>query len=439
MAIDFQRAPIDPESAEQAAAAGLRLGLVDTADRAAFSAWLHADTRGFHGERMSEEVLEAQLNGLADRRTTGVWDESAEDPASPIGTVNSWPAQLTVPGERTVAAWAISSVTVAPTHRRKGVARALLEAELRTAAALGVPLAMLTVSESTIYGRFGFAPAAMAADLRIDTRRAKWAGPRPSGRLQFITLEQLRTGLPVLFDRVRLASPGQLEVWGLRWDQITGLVSGDKDRTKNLRAVRYDDADGDAQGFALYRVTGGEDDFSSHSLQVEYLLSATDDAYAALWRYLLEVDLVSEVKAHLRSVDEPVRWQISDQRAAKVWTWDHLWLRILDVKASLEARSYLADGRIVLDLVDEFGFAAGSYLVSVDSGSATVTRLGGEVPDGAAALSMTVNELSALYLGGVPSTTLVAAGRVTELRPGSAQAFDTVFRSSRAPWLSVWF
>lgn len=254
-----------------------------------------------------------------------------------------------------------------------------------------------------------------------------------------MTLEQLRAQLPVLFDRVRLASPGQLEVWGLRWDQITGLVSDDKDRAKNLRAVRYDGAAGEAQGFALYRVTGGDEDFTAHSLEVEYLLSATDDAYAALWRYLLEVDLVSEVKAHLRSVDEPLRWQISDQRAAKVWTWDHLWLRILDVKASLEARSYVADGRIVLDVTDEFGFAAGRYLVLVGSGAATVTRLDGEAPDGAAALSMTVNELSALYLGGVPATTLVAAGRMTELSPGAAQPFDTVFRSPRAPWLSVWF
>ena len=439
MGSDFLHAPIDPVSGERLADSGLRVGLVDTEDRAAFAAWLHANMRGFHDGRASDELLTAHLDGLADRRATGVWDEGSDDVASPVATVASWPAQLTVPGERTVTAWAISSVTVAPTHRRKGIARALLEAELRTAASLMVPLAMLTVSESAIYGRFGFAPAAMAADFRIDTRRARWTGPATSGRLQFVTLEQVRAQLPALFDRARLASPGQLEVWGLRWDQITGLVSDDKDRTKNLRAVRYDDEGGELQGFALYRVTGGDDDFSAHSLEVEYLLSATDDAYAALWRYLLEVDLVSEVKAHLRSVDEPLRWHISDQRAVKVWTWDHLWLRILDVTASLEARSYVAPGRIVIELADDMGFAAGRYLVSVDGGAATVTTLDGAAPDDAAELSMTVNELSALYLGGVSAATLVAAGRITELRPGSAVALDTVFRSPRAPWLSVWF
>jgi predicted acetyltransferase len=53
--------------------------------------------------------------------------------------------------------------------------------ELRTAAELGVPIAALTVSESTIYGRFGFASAAQAAHWEIDTRHVRWAGPTPAG------------------------------------------------------------------------------------------------------------------------------------------------------------------------------------------------------------------------------------------------------------------
>jgi hypothetical protein len=50
-----------------------------------------------------------------------------------------------------------------------------------------------------------------------------------------------------------------------------------------------------------------------------------------------------------------------------------------------------------------------------------------------------VNELSALYLGGVSARTLLRAGRITELRPGSADAVDRSFRSPVAPWLSIWF
>jgi hypothetical protein len=54
-------------------------------------------------------------------------------------------------------------------------------------------------------------------------------------------------------------------------------------------------------------------------------------------------------------------------------------------------------------------------------------------------LTLTANELASLYLGGVPATTLVDAGRITERTPGDASIADGILRSSRAPWLSVWY
>ena len=430
MTAEFLTAPADPTSVAALAASGLRYGLVDTSDRTAFGAWLDADTRGFHGGQTSAEMHDAVLDGMGYRRTTGVWDDGIE----PVATVNSWTGQLTVPGERVVDSWAISSVTVSPTHRRRGIARNLLEGELRTAASLGVPLAMLTVSESTIYSRFGFAVAAMAADWTIDTRRARWTGPTASGRVVFIRTAEFRAGIEAFYERERVTSPGQIDVWGLRWDQISGIRDEDTERVKKLRAVRYDDVDGVTQGFALYRVTGGDRDVTQHTLKLEYLLTATDDAYAGLWRFLLDQDLVSELTAHLRSVDEPVRWQIADFRAAKVAPVDHLWLRILDVSATLTARTYSGDLDLVIAVEDSLDFAAGVFALSVTDGTMTVVPT-----DAPADLSLTVNELSALYLGGVEATTLVAAGRIAELTPGSAAALDSSFRSPRTPWLSVWF
>jgi predicted acetyltransferase len=220
----------------------------------------------------------------------------------------------------------------------------------------------------------------------------------------------------------------------MRWDEYTGVAGDDAERTKALRAVRYDDPEGATTGVALYRVTGGEDDFSAHTLVVEYLSTETPEAYAALWRYLLEVDLVSQVKAGMRSVDEPVLWQVSDMRAVRTQKTDHLWLRILDVKAALEARAYTGRGLFVLEIADELGFAGGRFAVQIADGLATVT-----VTDAAASLAMSINELSALYLGGVAATTLVAAARITELQPGAAQALDTAFRSPRPPHLGLWF
>ncbi|WP_150306628.1 GNAT family N-acetyltransferase [Planctomonas psychrotolerans] len=443
MTRDNQHLPIDADSAKRLGTEGLRLGLVDTADADAFTAWLRAVARGFHGASPSTEHLKSQLDGIAFRRTTGVWDPTAADPVSPVATLASTTSQLTVPGNTSVTGWAICDVTVAPTHRRKGIARALLEGELRTAHSAGTPLAMLTVSEATIYARFGFAPAAMASTWSINTRRARWTGPTASGRIHTVSLEDLRDVGADLIERVRLNTPGQIQPWTDLWENIACLTGESTQHAKHMTAVRYDDESGTPQGFAIYRFVNQDKDFAAHTLDLRYAVAATDDAYAGIWRYLLEMDLITEVTASLRSVEEPVYWQIADQRAArKSQEGDHLWVRILDPKASLEARRYSAVNRIALDVTDPLGFASGVVLMDIaDDGTASVTRLGegDSVPDGVASLALTVNELGALYLGGVSARTLVRAGRITELRSGSADAVDASFRSPVAPWLSLWF
>jgi predicted acetyltransferase len=458
-ASDFKTAPEDPISVKNLAERGLRYALVDTSDAAAFGAWLHADDRGFLQASRSDEQLKATAAGVGYRRTIGVYDDglaaqpdAADVAAWPIATVNSWPGQLTLPGStiekpQTLPSWAISSVTVAATHRRRGIARNLLEGELRTAAALGVPMAMLTVSESSIYGRFGFAPAAFATEWKIDTRRVKWSGPAPStsgtvGRVEYLSVAQYRDEVPKLYDRVRLTSPGEIDVWPLRWDQLVGAEEPDSERTKGLRAARYLDAEGVTRGLALFRLTGGDDDFSQHTVTVARLDAETSDADLALWRFLLELDLTIELKAYLRRPEEPMRWLLGDFRAAHVDVWEHQYLRVLDVAAVYEARGYLASGSVVFDVSDSLGFAEGIWHLVVEPVEttlrATVTKLN-KVPDATPALRMTVNELSALYLGGVSAVTLVGAGRITELTPGAAAAADALLRVERAPWLSVWY
>lgn len=445
-ASDFQTAPPDPTSVARLAERSLRYALVDTSDAAAFGTWFQAANRGFLSPTRGDEQLTRTLEGLAYRRTTGVYDDALAVQAEwPIATVNSWPGQLTVPGStierpRTLPSWAISLVTVAPTHRRRGVARDLLEGELRTAAALGMPMAMLTVSESTIYGRFGFAPAAFAGDWTIDTRRVRWSGPVPTGsdgRVEYLGIAQYRDQLAALHDRIRLASPGEIDVWPLRWDQLVGADAPESDRTKSLRAVRYVDDGGHTLGLALFRLSGGDDDFTQHTVTVERLDAETSDADLALWRFLLELDLTTELKAHLRRPEEPMRWLLGDFRAAHVDVWEHQYLRVLDVAAVYQARSYSASGSVVFDVADSLGFAAGVW--RLDAGAEPAVTQLDVIPDAVPTLRMTVNELSALYLGGVSAVTLTAAGRITELTPGAAAVADSLLRVERAPWLSVWY
>ena len=317
----------------------------------------------------------------------------------------------------------------------------MLEAELRTADALKIPVAILTVSESTIYGRFGFGPAVLAAGWEIDTRRVRWRGPEGNGRVQFVSAERLRILGPAISERSRLNSPGEIALWSLAWDRLLGLGSAHADAGKSLRFVVYDDEDGEHQGFCIYSVTEDPADFTKHAVEVKYLIAVTDEAYSALWRFVFELDLVATVKAEVRSVSEPFRLQIADYRAVrKTSESDHLWVRILDPVAALEARDYRAAGRFLMEISDPLGFAAGSLLVDIgDNGRARASRLEGSVPSDLHGLRMTAGDLAALYLGGASVSTLVRAGLVAELREGSAKAVDLSWHTDNPPWSSFWF
>lgn len=438
----FRAGPVDGESADRLAANGLDYRRI-AVDSDEYVGWLQSVARGFQDGERSAEQIAATRERSGYRRLTGVYDpESPMD--APVATIASWLGELTVPGQAMIPSCAISGVTVAPTHRRKGIARAMLEGELRAARDAGIPMAMLTVSESPLYGRYGFAPAAAAASWEIETKRAGWIGPRPEGRLDFISRERVREILPALHERVRHLRAGEIEVPGSHWDGFAGTNPA-AEKTADKRAVQYTDAAGEVRGAAVYAVRENHDDFTKATVSVHFLLAETDDAYAALWRFLLELDLVAQVHAGELSVDEPLLWMIADQRAAQVIVRDHQYVRILDVVAALETRRYGSPGSLVLDVADPLGIARGRFLLEVDdSGAGRVRALDDEESVGATTVKLGVTELSATYLGGVSLATLAAAGRVSVDGGGDA-ASDPLTAATRilawhtAPRLSIWY
>lgn len=456
MSENYMTFAVDPRSTKQLEEKGLRMALL-SADDHVYAPWMEAVNRGFHEPRPTAEFIQARGTKAPHRRMTGVWDATLVEAETPVATASSWPTELTVPGERSVTGWAVSTITVAPTHRRRGLASAMLEAELRTAHALGVPVAILTASEATIYRRWGFAPAAMTANWTIDPRRVKWIGPRASGRVQYVEVEQLLVDGRAIVEAARLATPGLIHFDGQLWERLFGI--GDEALARTMRFLRYDDDGGVPQGLAVYSVLKDVTHGGRSVVELLHLSAATDDAYAGLWRFLLELDLIGEVRATMRPVEEPFAWQISDYRAAvKSNEHDHLWTRILDVPAALEARSYSAPGRIVFEVADPLGFAAGRWLLTIDpSGTGAVTKLadtgragsglaGSGLADAASpgvdtasVVSLGVNELSSLYLGGVSAALLARAGTISESTPGAATAIDASFRSTITPWLNIWF
>lgn len=426
----------DRESAERLAAQGLEMRTIAAAGDD-FEGFLQAVVRGFLGPEHSVAQIAGTRERSDYRRATGVYDPQSPVRERPVGTIASWIGRLSVPGGRDVPACAITAVTVAPTHRRRGIARALLEGELRSAHAAQAPIAMLTVSESTLYGRYGFAPAAASADWVIDVKRAAWIGPTPAGRLDFIPTERARELLASVHERVRRHVPGEIEIPPGHWDTIAG-TRPDAVKPEAKRAVQYTDGDGEVRGVAVYSVSENELDYTKSTVTLTYLLAETDDAYAALWRFFIEMDLIGELRASELAVDEPLLWMLSDQRAAVVTVRDHQYVRVLDVVATLEARTYGASGSVVLEVSDPLDLAGGRFLLEVgDDLTARVERLDpSRAVEDAVVVELGILELSAISLGGVSVATLAAAGRVTTT---DAPLATRMFAGTRAPRLSIWY
>ena len=108
------------------------------------------------------------------------------------------------------------------------------------------------------------------------------------------------------------------------------------------------------EGYVLYRATRETNVFRGDRAEVivEELRGSTPDVEAALWRFVLDLDLVGRVTFKHCPVDEPTRWRLVDPRQLRTNSIDdRLYVRILDTAVAFEARGYQAEGRLVLDVL----------------------------------------------------------------------------------------
>jgi predicted acetyltransferase len=349
-------------------------------------------------------------------------------------TAGIYSRQLSVPGG-VVPTAAVTWVTVAPTHRRRGLLTAVMRRQLDEVHAAGrEPVAALWAAEGSIYGRFGYAPAA---------QRGGWTGAaqrlrlRPevdcgTGSVRLVDPAEFRPAAVALHDRLHRFVPGNLTRDGGWWDRELRDDPSQRDRGPARQPALHTETDGTVTGSATYRLRGRWSDRGEPegTLTVGEVRATSPTAYAAVWRFLFSHDLVRTVEAPDASVDEPVRHLLADPRAWHAQPTDSLWVRPVDVGAALSARRYPVPLDLVLEVRDRFcdwnegrwhlwGHPAGAFCDRTDRD-----------PD----LVLDIEALSAAYLGGVSLAALQGAGRVTEISPGAVVQASTGFGWPVAPW-----
>ena len=344
----------------------------------------------------------------------------ALDGASVVGVTAQLALRLTVPGGGQVEAAGISAVSVAATHRRRGVLRQILTAQHRDLLDAGTSLAALTASEATIYGRFGYGPATMEHRVEIDRRHVGFrpSAPDPGGVRQ-VEADEARTLLPPVHARWQRRTPGALHRSELWWDWQLADRPEDRHGASALFFLVHPD------GYASYRVASGE---RGRRADVVELVAATDAAHAALWRVLMGLDILRTVTASL-APDDALPFVLTDTRAVRVTgTRDGMWVRLVDIPVALATRRYQVEVDVVLDVSDAFLGQGGRFRVRGGPDGAECTRT-----DRPAQVNTEVAAVGSLYLGGHRARVLHRAGLLGVQDDAVLHRLDLAFGAERAP------
>jgi predicted acetyltransferase len=148
----------------------------------------------------------------------------------------------------------------------------------------------------------------------------------------------------------------------------------------------------------------------------------TPQAHIALWRVLLGMDLIETVTVWTYPGDV-LLYLLTDPRLVRtVGVEDTLRLRMLDVPAVLEARSYAADVSTVLAISDPVLGGGGRYALDVHDGKARCVAT-----DAAADVHTELSVLGSLYMGGHRASAFAVANRLRSSDSELVAQLDAAF------------
>ena len=382
--------------------------------RDAVGSAFHTDTSEHHLER---------LRAVIEPERTLVLRDGGEI----VAATGLYTRRLSVPGGEVPVA-GVTQVGVRPTHRRRGMLSTLMRRQLADVHEAGdEAIAALWASESVIYGRFGYGMATLTTDLAVSTRDATFrTEPDPAGVELMLASEAVDKMRPI-HDAARAQRPGMLDRAGAWWDFRIDDPESDRDGAQALRAAVIEGA-----GYALYAgKLKFEDGQAAGEANVHEVVATSPESHAAIWSFLLGLDLVRRVVWELAPADDPLPHMLTEARTVQVkLLGDALWVRVVDLPRALRERTYAQPFEVVFEVADDVcPWNAGRFALRWDGESATCAPTA--LPAG---LELSIAELGAVYLGGTTFDELARAGRVKELRGGALTAATRAFRADRAPW-----
>ena len=338
--------------------------------------------------------------------------------------------RLSVPGGASPSS-GLTMCAVAPTRQGQGLFRQMMTRQLADMRARGEALTVLFAEEGSVYGSYGYGPAVYGSALAIKKRHAQLLDglPPAAGTLHLVSRDEAIRDWAAVDEALLAETPGMNDNRKAQW-AVESLIWGEGGGARSERFYLECRNAGVVEGYACYqteyrRAFGG----TNSVVHIDSLMAISDDAYRALWNYFFGLGLIDEISVARRPVWEPLVWMLRDPQQLSRRVYNTMWVRLLDVAKALEARSYLVDDRLVLEVSDAL-CADDRRVLELDasrSGARCVSTT--KTPD----ISLSIADLSVLHMGGVDAVMLLRAGRI-EGSIEAARRLDAIFRWRDAPW-----
>ena len=333
---------------------------------------------------------------------------------------------MTLPGGARVPVAGVAYITTAPTHRRRGIQRNIMKRIHDDARERGDVASILWASQSSLYPRYGYGNSMPANEWHIDLRHTAYEhAPEWSGHYVKTERDEAIPLMTCAYERTREHRAGMISRTHKRW-----LYEIHPEKTKDEFFVIYVEGN-DALAYARYTIEKDPHDEFKGTMHVVEAVATTDAAHAAIWRYLFDQELVDQLKAHARPVDDPLVWMLAEPRRLRRSINDAIWMKLLDIPAMIEGRTYPVEDSLTLQVFD--AETKQGTTLTIETGPE-----GGRCKDSNATPDLVMNEaeLAAIFMGAVECSMLSNVGLIdlSARTPDAALRADAIFHTTPAGW-----
>ena len=173
----------------------------------------------------------------------------------------------------------------------------------------------------------------------------------------------------------------------------------------------------------------GQGQLPSHRLGIRDLIWLNDEAYRAIWGYLANMDLVSNITWGQVPSDDPLPHMLLDPRQLHMTSADGILGRLVNVEKAMTGRRYLEESTLIFRVIDDVcPWNDGNWKLETSTEGSTMTRVNSNPQ-----LIIPVSTLALLAFGQISTTEAARMGRLEVMDSAALTLWDTTLRTMYKP------